>query len=480
MLKLSIKYHQNHIAMSYLKPSSFKTDFDFLFNNNNIQFFQKIYNNEASDVLSNDSFQTIIFNSILENDKELYDDICTIFSDQIIQLVNDSHFFQISKYEDFYKYHPDTINAINLENVSINFDLSFFKNLSLLTLNNCNIKNLKDLQSLAYVNLAHNMIETIHNCNFSNTVYLDLSSNILTDLNFIQCATNICYLDLSFNNLTISMKNLSHMTNIKVLNLSHTKLIWTEAQKFESLEELYVSNCCLTCFPDITLFQNPKKLDVSQNMIKEFPINFTDLSNLIELNVNSNQISNFLILKEMNNLNRISFKSNLICENQIYIQLDRKFSSSQYNNSDHDRFDKFNYFEKEVFLLISRCDINQLIREFCTNYEILDLLSSIFVSYTFRKPKYFLNIIKCYSKMQNVVNLYPQRDLDKRSKSLFKSCMYNCNGELTTEKVKLHFREIISWIFDGAMKLTFNELQIMKAIFSMMKLNSALFQKIKS
>lgn len=38
LLKLSIKYHQNHIATSYLKPSSFKTDFDFLFNNNNIQF----------------------------------------------------------------------------------------------------------------------------------------------------------------------------------------------------------------------------------------------------------------------------------------------------------------------------------------------------------------------------------------------------------------------------------------------------------
>ena len=130
-----------------------------------------------------------------------------------------------------------------------------------------------------------------------NLQILDLNRNGITDASYINdLPKSIVSLKLGYNPFSNinELQNISHLTNLEILDLSGLKLK------------------SLTPFQDL---QQLTHLNVSDNQISSLgPL--ADLRSLTDLDVSKNQIFNLTPLQQMNNIQSLNLSSNLVWDLQ--------------------------------------------------------------------------------------------------------------------------------------------------------------------
>jgi Leucine-rich repeat (LRR) protein len=167
-----------------------------------------------------------------------------------------------------------TANVANKEiflNLTRILDLSK-QNLTQLSELDC-LKNAKNVENILMLNVSYNLLTTfnINNLNnFTELSILDLSSNLIEELNLSHSVISEIYLSGNLlRNLTTG-----DLYNLKYLNLS--------CNKFNDSKQIVFRN-------NLTKLE---KLDLSWNQLREIHNKlFFNVTNLIELNLSNNQLS---------------------------------------------------------------------------------------------------------------------------------------------------------------------------------------------
>lgn len=151
-----------------------------------------------------------------------------------------------------------------------------------------------DLNALRILDLSHNKLNVIPDklSECKSLTVLNLSHNNLKSLSeqlFLKL-TSLHYLDLSDNELKTLPPQLGRLTNLHTLKLSNNPLEEHKMRQIERLKSLKVLHLANT-----------------QRNSNNTPTNIGDLTNLVELNLSSNQISrvpdDLSVLKELRRLN---------------------------------------------------------------------------------------------------------------------------------------------------------------------------------
>lgn len=167
-------------------------------------------------------------------------------------------------------------------------------NLQRLTLKNCGLSSIDNLQSAAnlqYLDLSSNSIRDVSALSFmSGLTQLNLSHNAMTSLNAISSLTGLQSLDVSNNSLA-SLIPISGCIQLQKLNISNNSLVTLSGIKgLTSLTELDLSGNLLSDVAQLASCPAIKHLDISGN-------NLTDISSLAVLksleyfNFSRNQVS---------------------------------------------------------------------------------------------------------------------------------------------------------------------------------------------
>lgn len=216
---------------------------------------------------------------------------------------------------------------------TINRELKQLKNLSTLKFNNLKLENFQSnwthsLERLRYLSLASNRISTLQpNVFSSNIISLDLNENLINNvtnlLSSIQFGLNLKELKLK-NNLISNLTTLSKLSNLEYLDLSNNKIsvlskiifknmtklthLYLSGNRLKNLDKnlfidikdlmvLLLNNNHLVVYPNISTLMRLKILDLSNqngNLIKiddyAFERNF-EYVNTLTIYLNSNELS---------------------------------------------------------------------------------------------------------------------------------------------------------------------------------------------
>ena len=224
-----------------------------------------------------------------------------------------------------------TITNIELKDIYFLNDFQDLKYLNLSTNLIEDIDVINNLKNLERLFIGRNRISNINHINLKQLKILDIYSNPLEELCFENELPELELLDLSFNRLIIfSFKNLKNLKklnlnwnkikelqdctvslNLEELILSHNKIYVEDIVHFKKLKILLMYSCNLS---DISIIGNLKKierLDLGDNFIS----NAETISNLKELKylrLSYNQLSSCDFIENLENLIEISFESNKI------------------------------------------------------------------------------------------------------------------------------------------------------------------------
>ncbi|KAG0597368.1 hypothetical protein M758_UG332100 [Ceratodon purpureus] len=166
---------------------------------------------------------------------------------------------------------------------------------------------LASLVQLQQLDLSGNQFDGSLEVDFRNLTWLrsvNLSRNLLTGnikQEYLQGLKQLITLDLSSNNFTGPLFNLTKSVSLNTLNLSHNSFsgdvslsnVLGTASKL-SLSEVDLSNNALTgSFPDFSIWQNLTQLDLSNNQFQTspFPDWIKNLTNLQVLRLERNSVT---------------------------------------------------------------------------------------------------------------------------------------------------------------------------------------------
>ncbi|KAM9443538.1 osteomodulin [Clarias gariepinus] len=166
------------------------------------------------------------------------------------------------------------------------------------------------LQHLTKLNLEHNNLVEIPPSLPKTLQILQMGFNKISKIssNLIQDLGNIIALDLCGNRLTddgIKGKVLSGFKNLLHINMCNNKLKTMPPDLPASLLQLSLENNSITSIPEgyFTKTPNIMSLRVSHNQIKTIPYEAFNLSQLMELNLGYNQLSQaFFVPKKLEHL----------------------------------------------------------------------------------------------------------------------------------------------------------------------------------
>ncbi|KAL9655537.1 hypothetical protein ABK040_002204 [Willaertia magna] len=221
----------------------------------------------------------------------------------------------------------------------------FFKKLTHLNLNNCNINeiiNLENLINLRVLYLYNNKIKIIKNLNKNiNLIHLYLHHNLIEKIEGLNNLLNLEKLYLN-NNKIKYLENLNHLKNLKELYLQNQNI--NEFKILDSLQNL----------------QNLNILDLSNNHMNEI-INIKDLNNLNILDLSKNNLQNLneilFILENNKFLNNLNLLNNPICNDykfRDFIILNSSIELNILNNLEITNYQREFLISKNKFLKHSK------------------------------------------------------------------------------------------------------------------------------
>jgi internalin A len=204
-------------------------------------------------------------------------------SRQIMQRLDDLEFFHI-EFNLIEKFEEINTNE-NRKWDYLNFGSNLITNIDFIC------KNYRFITKIKYLMFKKNLIENA-DCTLSltNLITLDLNTNRVKKLNYLDNLDSLIVLDLGFNQLNELKVNKS-LTNLNYLSL--------RSNNVSNIE--FISK-----FTGLTI------LDLANNFITDIDI-LKNMTNLIHLNLSFNQIENVSVLKHLNNLSSL-----LISHNKIY------------------------------------------------------------------------------------------------------------------------------------------------------------------
>jgi Leucine-rich repeat (LRR) protein len=137
---------------------------------------------------------------------------------------------------------------------------------------------------------------------------LDLSSNQIRDISFLQTLTNLTLLYLSSNQIT-DYSFLQSLTNLTLLNLGNNQIRDISLENFEQLTKLNMMNNPLQSI----LLKNLTKIeDIDLHGLELIKVKFQGLSNLTNLQLGTNYISDISFLQGLTQLINLDLHRNKI------------------------------------------------------------------------------------------------------------------------------------------------------------------------
>lgn len=247
-----------------------------------------------------------------------------------IEIHNKKHLSLVkNNYFHFNYLHLRIFNSSKLNRLKINPSI-----ISLHIGNNINIKlpNLKNLYNLKHLSIMYTNLKFMKQKLPSQLISLNLSSNRIKDLNYVNHITRLKKLDFSFNlisniNVQIDLTSLTFLNleenaiekienlntpNLIVLNLSDNRIIKIEnLGKLTKLEKLDMSNNLIGTIENMQHLKNLIHLNLSFNVIQEIQ-NIDHLCKLKLLNLSNNTISKIINLDNLKNLVELNLCYNFI------------------------------------------------------------------------------------------------------------------------------------------------------------------------
>lgn len=167
-------------------------------------------------------------------------------------------------------------------------------NLQALTLRNCGISSIENLQSaknLQYLDLSGNSIRDFTALSFMTTLtHLDLGHNALTDLNALSSLSSLTYLDVSYNSLT-SITPVAGCLKLQKLNVGNNFLVSLNGVAgLTGLIQLRADGNLLTDITPLATCTALQVLDISGNYLSDLS-SLGALNQLLELNFARNQVA---------------------------------------------------------------------------------------------------------------------------------------------------------------------------------------------
>ncbi|CAL6011187.1 leucine-rich_repeat domain-containing protein [Hexamita inflata] len=247
------------------------------------------------------------------------------------------------------------LNTLNVSNNNVDLThIHTVSSLTKLTLQECGLKNIKQIASL--VNLKELDLSkntdldlsqlcklqsltklSIYNCGFknidqfvllTNLEVLVISYNLLKNISSIGKLVQLRELDISWNtNLDIAplkdlvgliilnlsgcdlrqLSALKPLINLQTLDLTSNYCInISELQYLKNLTHLYLADCYLVSVYVLRPLVNLEELYISHNKIVYLDANINEMTNLKELHVQGNSISDFTSVEKHSNYNNIN------------------------------------------------------------------------------------------------------------------------------------------------------------------------------
>lgn len=167
-------------------------------------------------------------------------------------------------------------------------------NLQSLTLRNCGISSIENLQNaknLQYLDLSSNSIRDFTALSFMTTLtHLDLSHNALTSLNALSSLAGLQYLDVSYNSLS-SVAPVAGCVQLQELNISNNFVLSLSGLSgLNGLVRLDGSANLLTEVSPLSTCTALQYLDISGNYLSDISA-LSSLNALLELNFARNQVT---------------------------------------------------------------------------------------------------------------------------------------------------------------------------------------------
>ena len=183
----------------------------------------------------------------------------------------------------------------------------------------CELRQLNWTKYIENTNLKANKLD-ISNLNglevHSYLTHIDLSNNLITNVDNIRFLINIIKLELRLNQLESIGNVVCHLKYLKELDLSGNKQIIINQDNFSSclsnqLESLFLSSIDATRFDSIGNLINLHKLYLDDNKISniDFLYNLTELN---ILNLENNEINDIKVISRLIKLHRLYLPHNKI------------------------------------------------------------------------------------------------------------------------------------------------------------------------
>jgi len=150
-----------------------------------------------------------------------------------------------------------------------------------------------------------------HTFTSSNVTKLDISDNLLTDLEGIEkCQDNLKWMNASHNQIQ-SVRHLKGATSLNVLNLGYNKITSTKhLNKLKDLNALILNNNDIQVLDGLTNLKELNTLVVSSNCLENLDV--APLKKLEKLSASNNKFSNFPSLQAQKSLKDLKLNGNSI------------------------------------------------------------------------------------------------------------------------------------------------------------------------
>ena len=193
---------------------------------------------------------------------------------------------------------------------------------------------------------ANNISGTVPNLNnLNNLNYLNLSENVFSgDISNIIQSASLQSLLLGKNNFNLASSNfLSGLISLEDLDLSNLNLttIPAEIASLSQLKNLNLSNNLISDFSILNGLTSLQEINISNNKLTGLPSEIASLTSLKSLNASSNSITQINNLQNLQNLEWLSLENNSLNEiptgilnlrNLVHLNLGRNQISAGFNS----------------------------------------------------------------------------------------------------------------------------------------------------
>ena len=144
---------------------------------------------------------------------------------------------------------------------------------------------------IEYVHANHNLLETLPDNLNPSLIEIRVSHNRIRLVPNLSHLENLTTLDLSNNLLTDLNEQICNIPNLRRLNISNNHILELPNNLNPLLSEIRASHNRIRLVPNLSHLQNLTTLEISSNLLTSLPENIQDLRNLIILDVRNNRLT---------------------------------------------------------------------------------------------------------------------------------------------------------------------------------------------